>query len=417
VVAGLVSIGLVYGVTARAGQRRVDSRMDDLRASNIAEAAVAEAMTALSMSASGNIATPGQPAYLDQGVLWVQSTPVVGEMYRLQAVAMHGSGRAALDVHVERLPEDPLFYAVLNSREQLTLNADVTIDSFDSKAGSYASQAVNTTNGRTHANTEGDVASNQGIVLNANAMVLGDAIPGPGYGVSFATGSHVSGSTNPAAAPFAFPPIVTPNVPKTGSLSVNPGSSLFLPSGSHGLTNLSIGKNATLTVQGPAELVLDDFSGGKDATLEIDATNGPVTIYVAGSYTHYNGFEAVPISGSPMALAFMIEGTQDLIFPSASKIRGAYYAPKANITFTSNNEAWGAFAGNRVDMSSTMSFHYDESLADYWNNSSGGSAIPVAVRSWMPAEVPAALRSDRRDPFQLLGLAPTALKSPADSWL
>ena len=185
----IITLGMAYGVTARSSQRRVTSWEADQRAMNLAEAAVAESITALSKGMTGSIASPAAPAYLDQGVLWVQATNLGGEVFRLQAFGMQDSGRAALDVHVERIVGNPLFFAVLNSREQLTLNADVTIDSFDSTLGTYASQAVNSTLGRPHAGTDGDVSSNACIVMNANAMVLGDATPGPGYGVSLATGA------------------------------------------------------------------------------------------------------------------------------------------------------------------------------------------------------------------------------------
>ena len=59
----------------------------------------------------------------------------------------------------------------------------------------------------------------------------------------------------------------------------------------------------------------------------IDAVDGPVTIYIANSYFHDNGFEVAPAFGSPMAVAFMIDAQQDIVFPSNAKVRGAYYAP------------------------------------------------------------------------------------------
>ena len=124
--------------------------------------------------------------------IWVEATDLGSEVHRLRAFAMQDSGRAALDVHVERIVGDPLFFAVLNSREQLTLNADVTIDSYDSELGTYASQQVNTTNGRNHAGTSGDVSSNEGIVLNANAMVLGNATPGPAWRAARSTKASMS---------------------------------------------------------------------------------------------------------------------------------------------------------------------------------------------------------------------------------
>ena len=260
------------------------------------------------------------------------------------------------------------------------------------------------------------MTSNAGITVNAQAGVFGDATPGVGYGFSWGTGSFVQGSTASSATPFLFPPITVPPIPITGSLALTPGKTQTLPSGKYGLKTLDIGKSASLTVQGPAQIVVDDFSGGKDARLMIDATNGPVTFYVTNSYTHINGFEAQPVKGSPMAVAFMIDAAQDIIFPSSSKIRGAYYAPNSRITFTSNNEAWGSFGGKRIDMANDMRFHFDEELAKHWQTNGGGGGEPVRILAWTREDVPGALARDRRDPFMLLGVTAGNLSFPEQAW-
>ena len=400
-------------------QGEVTSVSADRRARYLAEAGIAEGMTAMRTGASGAVGTMANPAYLADGLFWVQADNSMGNGFtQLTSVALTGSGRAALQVLIEDTGQAPLFPNVLNSREQLTVNADVMIDSYDSSAGTYASQAVNTSAGHTHASTNGDVSSNKDVIVNANAHVFGDATPGPGYNVTLNTGSVVTGSITPAPTPFAFPPIQVPTLPPGGPQLLANGSTTTIPSGNHRFTSLSLGKAATLIIQGPADLVVDDFVGGKDARLVIDASAGPVTIYVRNSYSHISGFESLAAPGSPMALAWMIEATQAISFPSASKIRGAFYAPNADITFTSNNEAWGSFAGNRVSMSSSMKFHYDEVLSQYWNSTTGQNSDPLQVRSWQVTEVtPAFLKNDRRNPFVVLGLAKNNLNEPYNAWL
>jgi len=49
----------------------------------------------------------------------------------------------------------------------------------------------------------------------------------------------------------------------------------------------------------------------------------------------------------PLRVLGWVQG-QNVVFPSATKIRGAYYVPNANITFSSSSECWGAFAANRI---------------------------------------------------------------------
>jgi hypothetical protein len=419
VILGLV--GLSAGIWLSNGriQARVAAAAQDRRAFYLAESAIAEAMTAMRSDLPGNVGTMAAPAYLDGGVLWVTATDLGADRTRLVATALSGSGRAALDVVIEDLGQAPLFPSVLNSREQLSLNSGVMIDSYDSQLGSYASQAENVSGPHTYANQNGKVTSNQNIALSANATVFGDATPGPGMTVTMSMGSVVTGSTTPGAEPFAFPMIPPPAVGIGGALTLTPNSSSTLPAGTHGFSSMSIGKSATLTVQGPAKIVVDgNFLGDKDARLVIDATAGPVTVFVRGTYTHINGFQAVPAAGSPMALAWLIESSAPITFPASSQVRGAYYAPNADITFTSSNEAWGAFAGNRVSMSADMKFHYDESLAEYWNANTGAGQDPLQVRAWQVAEVtPAFLKTDRRGPAQTLGVDLRLLQSPANSWL
>ncbi len=443
-VTAVVVLGILMTISyaslsiALSGQKRISASQDDGRAFLLADAGLNEAFEALRNGGTGAIGTQANPAYLGGGVFWVEATEgpaAVGTLNRetivgagqtyLEVTAMLGSGRYALGAVVEYDDaESPLFETTLNSKEQLTLNSRVVIDSFDSAVGTYASQAVNsfttttsTPRTYTYAGDNGDARSNADIVLNADATVLGDAIPGPSHAVTFANGSFVSGATTPALVPFDFPLLTMPPYPVTGAYNVPNGSSATLPSGNYGYTSFSIQKDATLTITGPAEILVDDFFGGKDANLIIDASAGPVTFHVADTYTHTNGFEADAAPGSPMAVAFLVDGIQDITFPSGSKVRGAYYTPNANILFAGNNECWGAFAGNRIDMSNDMRFHFDEDLMNHWDSDNGSGQDNFEVIAWGEVDIDDnAIRTDRRDPLAMLGVKKSALAKPADLW-
>ena len=399
---------------------RVATELDLERAAMLAKAGLNEATTALRFGSSGNVGTLAAPARLGDGLLWVTAEDLGNGRHRLVSTAATGSGRAAWEMVVESSGGvGELFRATLNAKGLLTMNSDVMVDSFDSSLGSYASQAVNSTNGHTHANTNGDVRSDDDIILNSYASVFGDATPGPGYGVTFNTGSYVHGSTTSSAAAFEFPPIEVPPLPPGGAAAIS-GTQTFA-SGDYRFTDLLIRKNAQLTIEGPANVVVDGtFTGDKDASLVVDATQGPVTIYCE-TYAHMNGFEASPAVGSPMAVAFLVSGTADISFPSNSMIRGAYYAENSNIVFANNSEAWGSFVGNQVSMSSAMNFHFDEDLARHWAGGGGGSGggdVEVDALAWYETSVePAFLRRSRRDPFELLGVTAGSLNSPAQSWI
>ena len=159
------------------------------------------------------------------------------------------------------------------------------------------------------------------------------------------------------------------------------------------------------------------FTGGKTAQLNVDATNGPITFYVRGAYTHTSGFQCNAVGSSPMALAFMVDGTTDVVFPSLTRVRGAYYTPNANILFASGNECWGAFAAKRISMSNDMRFHFDETLLAHWSGHGGEDGDPLTVLSWRrTAVVPSSLVSDRRDPLLVLDLDARDLLAPGQSW-
>ena len=414
---GLLTMGAAFFQIASSGERRNGGRLDDERAFAVAEAGLNEAYRAIQGGGTGAIATAATPAYFGGGLVWVEATPLADERIQLVSTGLVGSGRQALEVVVRDASEDDaIFSATLNSKDTLTMNAGVQVDSYDSSVGTYASQATNIVSGVAHANENGDVKSNADIILNAGATIWGDATPGPGYNVSFSTGAFVSGSTAPAPAPFSFPPITIPSFPSLGPKTVVAGTPQTLVAGDYDFTTLTINKDAILTVQGPANIVLDDFYGGKNGQLWIDATNGPVTFYVENTYNHTAGFQADAVSGSPMAMAFLVNGMQDIVFPSLSKVRGGYYLPNANILFASGTECWGSFGANKIEMANDMKFHYDEVLAKYWEDETGQNA-ELEFFSWRPVPITDdALRSDRRSPLVVLGLSKEDLASPAASW-
>ncbi|HTL36614.1 MAG TPA: collagen-binding domain-containing protein, partial [Kofleriaceae bacterium] len=361
--------------------------------------------------------TQNAPAYFGGGVFWVEATDLGSARTRLAATALAGSGRASLEAVVEIHSQEPLFRSVLNSKDPLGMAASVVVDSYESALGSYASQVHSNYNGYAYAKRNGDVCSNQDIRFASGATVFGDATPGPGYSCSFSSSTYVSGSTQAATDVFSFPPIRVPPTPITGSLTVASNTNSTLAAGTYGFNDLLIDTGARLKVVGPAKIVCTNFTGAMNGRLEIDATNGPVTIYVQGAYTHVNRFEAVATPGSPMAVAFMLSSAQNISFPPKAKLRGAYYAPNANITFTNDDEIWGAFAGNSIGMAAGTRFHFDESLMDYWNNANG-NGDPLEVLVWRRIGVtPHSLLLDHRDPYTVLGVQKNALMSPEQSWL
>jgi hypothetical protein len=415
---GMLVMSYAFFRTTVSAQKSAHADLEDKRAFFLAESGLHEAYQAIRTGHPGGVATADQPALLGGGVLWVEATPLGGDQTRLVSTGMAGQGREALEAVIHYQPEKPpLFVATLNSKENLTLNEGVTIDSFDSDLGTYASQMVNFDHGHPYAGANGDVRSNADVILNAHSTTFGDAIPGPEHAVTFSTGAYVSGAIEPAKEPFVFPPIEFPSFPPLGNYSVAASASKTLASGNYNFGSFTLNKSSSLTVTGPATIVVDSFTGGKTAALKIDATLGPVTIFVRGAYSHISGFACTPVGTSPMSLAFMVNGTSDVVFPAGTKVRGAYYAPNANILFANMNECWGAFAAKRISMSNDMKFHFDEALLDDWDGEGGDEGDRLSVLSWRPITVESSLlRTDRRDPLQVLGLDAANLPAPGLAW-
>jgi len=415
---GILVMGYAFFRSTLSNQRSGRESLDEQRSFYLAEAGLHESFEAIRSGKSGNVGSAAEPALLGGGLLWVVATPLPDDRRSLVCTAMLGSGRNALEAVVHVAPEKPpLFTSTLNSKDVLTLNEGVMIDSFDSEKGTYASQVVNSAHGFAYAGANGDVRSNSDVILNAHGTVFGDATPGPGHSVSLATGAFVEGSVEAAQEAFVFPPIEFPVFPAQGNYTVPNLGAAALGPGNYDFDVFTINKDATLQVTGPATIVCDSFTGGKTAKLKINATNGPVTFYVRGAYTHISGFEASAVSGSPMALAFMVEGTTNVVFPNLTKVRGAYYAPNADILFASGNECWGAFAAKKISMSNDMRFHFDETLLKHWSGETGEDGDRLTVESWRKAAVtPSGLVSDRRDPTQVLHVDDEDLLSPGQSW-
>ncbi|MFT5463156.1 MAG: hypothetical protein ACI8QS_002042, partial [Planctomycetota bacterium] len=392
VVFTLMMLGMAFFQLGTSGQKRLHGTYDNERALHLAESGLAESLVAIRAGATGNIGTADQPVTLAGGVFWSEATPTGSGTSRVKVTALIGSGRRAVEAILDGSPgAPPLFSSVLNSDKAMILNQGVMIDSYDSSDGTYADQLASdgvVYNGIDYLEDNGDVRSNEDIFLNNSSTVFGDAIPGVGHIVDdAATDAYVSGTTTAATENFIFAPIAFPTgTTSAGNYSVA-GLGNTLASGTYEFGDFSIGNTAELTIEGPATVIVDNFAGGRNGNIFVDTTNGPITFFVRGNYSHIKGFEVDALPGSANAIAFMVEGSADVVFPSATNIRGAYYVPNASITFANGNECWGAFAGGQIAMSNDMKFHFDEDLMSHWQTDGKDEEEPRSILAWSEAAV------------------------------
>lgn len=421
----------------RVGQQVSNEQLatvNGMRAGFLAEAGISEALEAVRSGKSGAIGSQEAPGYLGGGVVWVESTDLGDGRTQLDSMAMKDGGRAALRVVVgdaDGSDDDngdegssSAFYTMLFSNKDMQLDQTVMIDSWDSELGTYASQATNSYSGTAYAGSSGGAASNAGIQLDDGVKVFGDVHSGPGFSVSKAGSAHVSGSTAASLETVPLVQIPVPVVASSGVYSVANNATKTINSGTYHYTNLTQGKFSTLKVIGPATIVLDGYTTGASATLEIDATNGPVRIYDTGVWSVDKNYKVIPKAGTPIDGAFLISSTGTVQFDQGSQLKFGFYAPNSTIQVDQGAEVWGALVADQISVDQGTKFHFDENLKGFelpWKVPDSILGIvdesEPTVLSWSKIAFPVAeYVSDRRSPFTLLGVHRSDLLSPSEAW-
>jgi len=252
------------------------------------------------------------------------------------------------------------------------MDSNARTDSYNSGVADYA--AVNGSGSNAYANTEGDVGSNQSISMDSNIGVHGDANPGPGGSVTGDLG-NISGNTTPMPSTVELPAIVLPFAPSVANLTV--AGAMTLASGNYAYATLQVNSSKTLTINGPATIVCDNFKLKSGSELIVNATNGPVEFFVVNDFVlnsntriKSNDLEPLDIAINLMSDNILDPGVdvdfdEDLVdFDSGSMMYGTIYAPSAAITIDSNFELFGSLIARRVDLDSNCRIHFDEALAE-----------------------------------------------------
>lgn len=381
-------------------------RVHDEQALFLAEAGLDEALAALREGRSGDVGTQAAPAVLGGGLLWVEADQMANQLLRLRSTGAYESGRACVDRLVFRFA-DTLFRSALFSSQSLTIGSQAMVDSFDSAAGPYAGQIAGS-----HALDGSIVESNGDVTIDPSVEIWGDVHAGPDGTVSIANSGSVSGSLQPLPETRPLPAVSVPALPSLGDLAV--GGSQTIPPGAWRYDAVEVGTEADLTIQGPATVVLEDWSIRSNADLVIDSALGPVEVYVTGDVDLASNSSIVTTSNSAADVTLYLAGgpgqTADL--RSNSEFHGAIYAPEGTVTLNSNFELFGAAVADELLVDANARVHFDEALT------TSVATFTFVTDSWSRVEVPVpALRTGRGDPFAILGVDRELLDPPADARL
>ena len=404
----LMIMGLTVMQIGLGAGDELDLEADQVRAQYLAEAGVSEAVTAMRLNLSGNIGTQARPALLEDGMVWVQTTNLGNDQWRVLSVGMKGGGRAALDVVLQK-SQSQVYRSGFVSSEPTDLSTALFADSYDSDLGTYASQVPA---GSDHAMSNAFIGSNTDITIKQHSTVYGNARPGPSGNV-YLTSALVTGSTTPNKELFVMNAVDVPKFPAGGAFYLKSGTQSLAP-GNYRFSSFEAESKTVVTIDGPATVVIDgDFTMGSSAIFEIGA-KGPVTVYIGGNLRMgtKSGIETPSLDPHHASLYMTGKGNFAEL-KSHSGFYGTFYAPFSKVELDNVFEMFGALAAYQFYAANTkVRLHFDESLlrkAEPW-------AWEFDTISWMPAAFPDRnLASDRRDPFMLLGLNAQDLR-PASSY-
>lgn len=384
--------------------RRMNASADSARALELAEAGLAEAYTGLALARTGAVGSEAEPAVFGDGLLWVEVIEHAVGRIELRSTAMHGSGRATLGLVAEptTLSVGSLgFFTV----EDLRLNPDVRLDSYDSALGSYLDQL------NTALNNKGIVGSNGDVSVASGNLIFGKVISGTLGTVDLASGAIVTGGTSQRAEDEVLPPVDVPPLVATTSLKYTGATPKIVPPGEIAYQTLSVGKNSKMVLKGPLTLVVEDLKTALGAELTFDTTDGPIQLYVTNSLdlsTSSIVNTSTQITSDTQIYVTAPAG-KTVSFGAKSQFYGFIYAPEAEVHISAKYELYGGLVCSELQLAAQGKMHYDLALGATLK-----STLPI-LQAWRVVEMPTAIATVRKDPFAVLGLEKSALLPLAEA--
>jgi len=241
-------------------------------------------------------------------------------------------------------------YGVVGISGTLIQNNTITIDSYNSAAGSY---------GGANAFTHGYVATNGGITLTGGVTINKDIYMLSGQSIT-ANGSPNYGTRQTLSASLSYPGIASAPVGSTNLGNVNGGTTLG--SGSSNTNYVANGIN---------------LNSGQSLNI-----NGPVTLYVSGNLT-LNGTVNV-LNNLPSNFAIrMLTGSGGVNIQTTT-LYADIYSPQTVVNINPGTTIYGRVIGNNLNISGSAAIHYDEGLpalpgATQAPPSSGGSSAAASL--------------------------------------
>jgi hypothetical protein len=324
-------------------------------------------------------------------------TSLGNDRYRFR-VTGHGSSGAEVTLEVVlSAKKDSVFDYGLFTNGLLDLKADAHAYSYDSRD----TPDPDPTTFPGASTGEADIASNTAITTHMATYIDGDLALGEDTsdppvaatwtddgtptvtGTAGVTVEHVDsdplGANDPTSALYAkFTDVITNN----DNGIEDDGSPL------EGSTMIYLSNGETLTLTA-GDYYLTGIILRNGSTLEIDATDGAVNIYLNGTIDAEDG-ELEAKNGSvmnnlsqPTDFTIFSNAYQDIIFKHSSDFKGMIYAPNAHIDLRNEAGVYGLIWGNTATIHNSGNFYFDEAITDQYTS----NTHTVEMVSWKDASL------------------------------
>jgi len=374
--AAVAMLSLSFLTVLRSSQKENQGSRESLSALYACEAGLSAAVEELSAGGDGALGTKQAPVAFGDQRYWVESDALGDGRVALRSFGRDDHAQMGVEMVVQP-SENGFFRWAAFGDEMMHMDSNSRADSYDASVASY--NASNGSGSNAYDKTNGDVGSNANITIDSNIGVWGDAHPGPGGSVSGSHPENILGSTTPMASTVELPDIVLPTIPMI-PVPKTVAAAETLATGQYRYTNLQVNNNKTLTINGPATVVCNNFKLKAGSQIVVNASGGPVEFFVIDDFVLNSNTTIASTDHKPANVKFNllsdnildpgidVSFDEDLVdFDSGSSLHGTIYAPSAKITVDSNFELFGSLIARRIDLDSNCRIHYDESLATLGN--------------------------------------------------
>lgn len=219
---------------------------------------------------------------------------------------------------------------------------------------------------------EADLGSNGHLEIKSNAYIDGDAALGDdGAGtdatIEIKTGVTINGDSGvdvDRVDPDPLGVIGGEYESKFTEYSSSNDNNLASPAISGTEIYLDVGETMTLNGKaGGANYYLTEINLKNSATLNIDASAGPVNIFLAGKFEAKVG-SVINVSGAPSDFSVFSNSTDNVEFKHGTTFKGFIYAPYAKVEMKNSAEVYGAIWGRDTEIKESATVYFDISLKD-----------------------------------------------------